>query len=119
MNNKDLQHFKEKLIKEKTLLEEELNSIGKADPEHPNDWSASADDMDTDSADENETADKFEELEENKVILNKLEPQFIEVKDALERIENGKFGKCEECGKAIEKERLEANPSARTCKLHM
>jgi len=119
MNKTDIQHFKEKLLKEKSLLENELNSIGRVDPEHPNDWSATSGDIDTDSADENEVADKFEELEENKVILNQLEPQFNEVKAALERIENGDYGICEVSGEPIEKERLEANPSARTCMKHM
>ncbi len=119
MNKTDIQHFKEKLLKEKSLLENELNSIGKVDPEHPGDWNATSGDIDTDSADENEVADKFEELEENKVILNQLEPQFNEVKSALERIEEGNYGICEVSGEPIEKERLEANPSARTCMKHM
>lgn len=119
MNKKDTQHFKEKLLREKTLLEEELRSIAKTDPEHPEDWSATSGNMETDNADENETADKFEELEDNKVILNKLEPQLREVEAALERIEKGTYGICEISGDVIEKDRLEANPSARTSIKHM
>ncbi|HEY8504328.1 MAG TPA: TraR/DksA C4-type zinc finger protein [Gemmataceae bacterium] len=38
-----------------------------------------------------------------------------EVLDALQRIEDGTFGKCEECGKPISKERLNAVPYARYC----
>lgn len=119
MNKKDLQYFKDKLIKEKTLLENELNSVGKIDPEHPGDWNATSGDIAIDSADDNEVADKFEELEENKVILNQLEPQYNEVKAALERIEKGSYGICEISGEEIERDRLEANPSARTSKKHM
>lgn len=119
MNKKDLQYFKEKLLREKALLEEELGSVAKINPENPNDWEASSDNIEVDSADENEVADKFEELEENKMILNKLEPQLREVNAALERVENGKYGICEISGDAIEKERLEANPSARTSLKHM
>lgn len=119
MNNKEIEYFKDKLIKEKVVLEEELKDIGQVNPENPNDWSATSKDMDTDSADENEVADKFEELEENKVILNKLEPQYVAVKEALDRIENGTFGICSVSGDRIEKERLEANPSATTCIKHM
>ena len=38
-----------------------------------------------------------------------------EVNDALARIEQGTFGRCEECGQEIPKERLEALPYARCC----
>lgn len=119
MNKKDTQYFKEKLLREKTLLEEELVSIGKVNPDNPNDWDATSEKIEVDSADENEVADKMEELEENKAILHQLEPQLNEVKSALERIEKGTFGICEISGEPIERERLEANPSARTSIRHM
>ncbi len=35
--------------------------------------------------------------------------------DALKRIENGTYGYCTECGRIIEKERLEAVPHAQMC----
>jgi RNA polymerase-binding transcription factor len=38
-----------------------------------------------------------------------------EVLAALERIDRGAFGKCERCGQAIPKGRLEAIPYTRTC----
>lgn len=119
MNKKDIQYFKEKLLKEKTLLEEELASIGKANPDNPDDWDATSGKIEVDSADENEVADKMEELEENKAILHQLEPQLNEVKLALKRIEDGTYGICEISGEPIEKKRLEANPSARTSIKHM
>jgi RNA polymerase-binding transcription factor DksA len=34
-------------------------------------------------------------------------------------MDSGSYGKCEVCGKAIEADRLEANPAAPTCKEHM
>ena len=119
MNKKDLNYFKGKLEREKVLLEDVLSSISRVNPNNANDWEATTTDIEVDSADENEVADKFEELEENKVILNKLEPQLNEVKAALKRIEDGVFGICEVSGDVIERERLEANPSARTSMKHM
>lgn len=119
MNKKDLQYFREKLQKEKVILEEELRSVGKRNPDNPGNWDATAGKIDIDSADENEVADKFEEIEENQMILNGLEPQLHEVESALKRIEEGVYGICEISGKAIERERLEANPAARTCMEHM
>ncbi|MDB5312809.1 MAG: yocK [Gemmataceae bacterium] len=38
-----------------------------------------------------------------------------EVTDALARIEQGTFGRCEECGQEISRERLNALPYARYC----
>jgi RNA polymerase-binding transcription factor DksA len=119
MNKKDLEYFKTKLEKEKTLLEEELQSVGTKNPDNPRGWDATPGSIEVDSADENEVADKMEELEENEAILEQLEPQLNEVREALKRIEAGTFGKCEVSGENIEKDRLEANPSARTCKAHM
>ncbi len=119
MDKKDLTYFKNKLEEEKTLLEEELATISRKNPNNSNDWEATTTDIEVDPADENEVADKFEELEDNKAILNQLEPQLNEVKAALERIENGTYGICEKSGQPIEKERLEANPSARTSMSNM
>jgi len=119
MDKKDLKYFKEKLEREKANLEAELSTISRTNPDNQNDWEATTTDIEVDSADENEVADKLEELEENKAILSKLEPQLNEIKAALDRIENGTYGICEISGDAIEKERLEANPSARTSIKHM
>lgn len=119
MNKKDILHFKEKLEKEKKLLEEELATVAKVDPENPEHWDAITGSMEVDSADENEVADKMEELEEHEAIIEQLEPQLKEVRAALARIEAGTYGICEISGKTIEPERLEANPSARTCIAHM
>jgi DnaK suppressor protein len=51
--------------------------------------------------------------------LEKLDKQLTEVNDALSRIDEGTYGLCEVSNEPIEKERLEANPSARTCLKHM
>jgi len=43
---------------------------------------------------------------------------FSDVRDALERIRLGTFGKCTECGQAIEEERLDAVPWTAYCLHH-
>ena len=118
MNAKDTEKFKNKLLNEKTELEEELAQLGQKNPSNPNDWQANTKDIEVDSADENEVADKLEEFEGNSNIITQLENQLKEVKDALEKIDAGKYGLCEVCGKPIEKERLEAMPSARVSLKH-
>jgi RNA polymerase-binding protein DksA len=113
MNKKDMQYFKDKLLSEKNDLESELAEVGKKAPENPKGWEATSGNIEVDTADENEVADKLEEFEGNSGILKRLEEQLAEVTAALERLDKGTYGNCEVCGKPIEKERLEANPSAR------
>ncbi len=119
MTKKDLDYFKNKLQKEKTLLEEELKTVGHKNPDVAGGWEASPGKIDTDSADDNEVADKIEGLEENNGILEKLDKQLLEVIAALDRMEKGSYGICAICAEPIENERLEANPSAKTCLKHM
>lgn len=47
-----------------------------------------------------------------------LEGELHDIDDALRRLEQGGYGNCEQCGKAIGDERLEAKPWARYCIVH-
>jgi RNA polymerase-binding transcription factor DksA len=116
---KDTKHFKEILENQKVQLEADLSGIGRRDPKNPNDWEATVTDLDVLPADENDVADMFEELEGNKALINALEEQLREVDEALTKIGTDKFGICEVCDKEIEDDRMDANPSAKTCKEHM
>ena len=60
-----------------------------------------------------------EELGSNKSILDSLEKQLKEINNALEKIGKGTYGICEISGEPIERDRLEANPAARTAKKYM
>jgi DnaK suppressor protein len=111
MNKQDLEYFKGKLLDEKKELETELNEVAKNEPGQG--WEATSGEMDIDTADDNEVADKLEEYETNKGVMDKLQKQLSEVDAALERIENGTYGICENTHKPIDRDRLEANPSAR------
>jgi RNA polymerase-binding transcription factor DksA len=117
--NVDTAHFKELLEKEKLMLEAELESVGRKNPENPQEWDATVADMDTLPADENEVADVLEERGENEAIIASLDEQYRAVKAALQKIEDGKYGICEVGNEPIEVERLEANPSAKTCIKHI
>jgi RNA polymerase-binding protein DksA len=116
MNKKDLEFFKAKLLDEKKGLEAELSEVAQKTPGQT--WEATSGTLDVDSADENEVADKFEEYEGNKGIVEKLEKQLEEVDSALTKITAGTYGLCEACKEPIERERLEANPSAKVSIKH-
>jgi DnaK suppressor protein len=55
--------------------------------------------------------------ERSEVVSNveQLQETDREISDALRRIEEGVYGKCERCGEEIPAERLEAIPTARLC----
>ena len=113
MNKQDLDYFKKKLLEEKARLESELSGISRRDTASPGGRDATAGGMEVDPADENELADKLEEMDDNNGIADTLEKQLAEVDAALERIKNGTYGLDEATGKPIDRARLEANPSAR------
>ncbi|NCS98679.1 hypothetical protein GW764_00670 [Candidatus Parcubacteria bacterium] len=120
MENKeiDFEYFKDKLKKEEERLISELKTVGRINPDNPNDWEPTPGEKDDGTADPNDFADGIEEYEENTAILKQLEIELNEVKKALERIEKGTYGICEVSNEPIEKERLEAYPAASTCKKH-
>ena len=115
----DKEYFKEKLEAEKVLLEKELADVGRKNPDAKDDWVPAPADEARVHADDNLAADDIEEFGENMAIVNTLESRYNEVKKAFERIDNSTYGICSVCGAEIEQDRLEANPSASTCKNHM
>ena len=52
---------------------------------------------------------------EAEALAAKLEEALAEVDNALEKLDAGSYGVCEECGKEIAPARLEAKPEARLC----
>ncbi|HET8575329.1 MAG TPA: TraR/DksA C4-type zinc finger protein [Candidatus Paceibacterota bacterium] len=115
-------YFQKKLEEERLRLEDELQKLGRINPEDPEDWEpvppADEEDIRNDP-DENVAADAIEEFESQSAVEVVLENQLVAVKEALGRIENGTYGICKVGGEEIEEDRLEANPSAETCKKHM
>jgi len=116
----DINYYKKKLEDEKALLESELNAVGVSDPAHPADWEADLSREEVrESADRNIAADKHEDYEERHAITDTLEKRLVNVNDALGRIEDDAYGVCEVGGEEIGSLRLEANPAAKTCKVHL
>ena len=102
----DIQHFKEKLLeKERELVsilarfEDEARAAADIDVR---------DNADTATLDE----DTWVSVEEAEVVSQTL----TDVREALQRIENGTYGKCISCGRPIEPERLEAVPWTPFCR---
>ena len=58
------------------------------------------------------------EREKDLSILEQVEAELADVEHALRRLDEGTYGTCEVCGKAIPEERLEALPATRLCLEH-
>ena len=58
------------------------------------------------------------ERERDISMLHNLENEMDEVQAALDRLEEGTYGRCEICSRAIGDERLEALPATRYCVEH-
>jgi RNA polymerase-binding transcription factor DksA len=115
----DTNHYKEKLEAELSTVEAELGTLGRKNPDTPGDWEATPGTIDINPTENEERAEKFEELDNNEAILNTLELRLRDVKRALDKIAEGKYGICEIGGEQIEEQRLEVNPAARTCIAHL
>ncbi|MHA6765619.1 TraR/DksA family transcriptional regulator [Streptacidiphilus sp. PAMC 29251] len=48
-------------------------------------------------------------------LLDQARTRLADLDQAMERLERGEYGRCEQCGEPIPAERLEARPAATTC----
>jgi DnaK suppressor protein len=48
-------------------------------------------------------------------LLERARRRLADIDDALDRIAQGRYGRCEDCGQPISTARLAARPAARTC----
>lgn len=108
------EHFRKKLEAEKARLESEMGTVGRRNPGVPDDWEAMPSEVGTE-ADLADQADVVMNRESNTAILADLEARYDTVLEALSRIENKTYGKCEVCKEKIEEARLEADAAATTC----
>ncbi len=73
------------------------------------------------SAFDNHPADQGSETFERQralAIMDRIDARIQEVDEALARLEDGRFGKCEICGQDIPEERLVVRPETRFCVDH-
>jgi RNA polymerase-binding transcription factor DksA len=110
--------YKNRLEEERATLEAQLQDVGRPDPANPGSWEAVQKEPAQES-DPNDQASSLDEYQENRAIVDVLNSRHQAVIASLARIEDGSYGTCSVCGKPIEKERLDADPAAATCKEHL
>jgi len=113
----ELEALRGALEAERDTLEEELAGHGRV-LNDAGDWEGASIGFDGEEADPNDAADQIEELVTNVPLVAELEERHTDVKEALEKMEEGVYGICEVGNEMIPLERLRANPAARTCLKH-
>lgn len=99
------------LIEEHDKIKKEIETIAIKDPEGAKDSYEVVRPEYSDSDDD--TSIETTDFQNNAALASQLEAELKEIDSALVRIERGKYGVCEVCGKEIPQDRLEALPSAR------
>src|SRR3989344_728357 len=105
LNEKELQSLKEALEKEAGELEAQL-STAKKNPEFGSDT----------ETDFSEEADEAEEFSKDLGMQDVLKSRLQDIEAALDKMAQGKYGKCEKCGMDIGQEVLKASPESKLCK---
>jgi RNA polymerase-binding transcription factor DksA len=65
-----------------------------------------------------DTASATYERELDTGLIDELDDELNEVVEARRRVDDGSYGRCEQCGESIGDERLDALPSTRWCIVH-
>lgn len=103
------EELKKKLLEEKKELEEEL---GKLANKEDGDYEAKFEDL---GRSEEDNAEEVETYANKVGVTESLEKKLDDINLALEKMEKGKYGFCENCQKEIPLERLQAYPAAKDC----
>lgn len=99
---------KEKLLKEKQRLENELAELQKGETKP-------GEQRDDPFGKREEAASEATEMENHEALKEKVEDLISDADKAIEKLGRGTYGKCDSCGQPIGAERLEALPTARLC----
>ena len=103
----NLEQIKQRLEAKRAELQENIASLTEAHPRPVDALEASEGPQDFE-----DTAVDFLETQQEQAVLVNQQALLTEVERALERIEQGTYGKCVDCGQPIPEKRLEAIPWA-------
>ncbi len=109
LSDNDLKHFKQRLLRRRDELRTELRDDA-ADSDSKN--------FSNMSGGVRDPGDDSQVVQMSDLAISSMEKQQAElraVEDALERIEDGSYGECLDCGGDIPRARLEVYPTAKRC----
>lgn len=112
MDKSFIEEMKTALGQRKKALEKSLEDVARKSSRIKNTYEAKFPEYGTS---EEEGADEVATFTDRVSLEENLETNLQEVEIALKKIQYGKYGVCEECGKEIDKQRLKVMPTARWC----
>ena len=101
MNDAHTTELKAKLLEERTLLETELESVGRRDPSNPNNWEPSLNEILSETAEIEGRASEIGEFEDRNAVEVELEHHYNTILAALKRMADGTYGACRICNADI------------------
>ncbi|HVM76822.1 MAG TPA: hypothetical protein VMU07_01585 [Candidatus Paceibacterota bacterium] len=104
MSPEKLKEYKKQLERERLSINEEIKRNEKPV------------DLGVDVVRFEEESDMSEEVGNQMAVADDLRMRLDDIENALNKMENGKYGTCEKCGKPIESEILDIDPESRFCK---
>ncbi|MBE0448344.1 MAG: TraR/DksA C4-type zinc finger protein [Actinobacteria bacterium] len=112
MDEREIEKFKDWLLKEKDRLESELKYLESTMEQSESEWTGELNKYDNHPGDFGfATSFREDELSLSRNVRDLLE----RVNAALKRVDEGTYGLCVVCGRPIERERLEALPYVDLC----
>jgi DnaK suppressor protein len=113
MNEEILKGLKYKLEGEKKTLESDLGKFAKKSSGNSGDFETKYPDY---GRGEEENESELIAYNTLKNIEEAIETRLAEIKEALIRLEQNTYGNCSKCGKEIEIEKLNTNPTSILCR---
>lgn len=109
-----MEKLKKLLEKQRADIEKQLKSFAIKDIKLKGDYDTQFPDLGANQSSD-ESAQEVSLYESRLPVEFTLESKLQEIEAALDKIEKGKYGICEKCGKPIDLKRLEAKPEAKYC----
>ncbi len=100
----DFDEIRNKLKEQRIILQQRIER---------NDSSSQLNDMQ--HLDHSDLAWKYDQQGRKKLLLARAESQLVQIDKALQRLDEGIYGKCLKCGQEINPERLQLMPAAEYC----
>lgn len=112
MTKDELQKLDKDLEQEEASLIDQLNRIANKNPLIKGDFETRVPSY---GDEDDENAQEVTDLDKNLALVQELETKLNSVRKTRQKIKEGTYGKCENCGSDITPERLKAMPEANKC----
>lgn len=112
MTKNELQKLDKDLEKEEKNLVDQLNRIANKNPMVKGDFTVRVPNY---GDEDDENAQEVTDLDRNFALEQELESRLNSIRKTRQKIKEGTYGKCENCGEEIPTNRLKAKPDAIKC----